>query len=85
MSARKTFATAVLKTINGISSDVVKVSDPNDDQLVAVCTVRAHLAIAAALLDVADAIRHNGTGAAAERSVERLTEALRDGVGRRET
>jgi hypothetical protein len=37
------------------------------------------------LLDVADAIRSNGTGASVERSMERMTEAVRDASGRRET
>ncbi|MGW6790017.1 hypothetical protein [Streptomyces chartreusis] len=76
---------SIADMINGIQKDVMQPRDVTADQLFAACGVRANLAIAAALLDVADAIRTSTPGPAVERALSGLTGAVRDGVGRRPT
>lgn len=75
------FATA---EINQTRKDISQPRNLTADQMFAACAARAQLAVAAALLDVAAAIRSSDPGPAVERSMGRLTEALRDGVGRRD-
>lgn len=74
---KNTFTKAVLDGINRTDDDIKQLRDLTADQLVAACQVRAQLSTAAALLDVAAAIRGSDTGAAAERAMGRLTEALK--------
>ena len=45
----------------------------------AAASVMAQVAIAAALLDVAEAIRSNRAGDSVERAMDRMTEAMRNG------
>lgn len=65
--------------INQTQKDIAQPRDLSADQLFAACTARAQLAVAAALLDIADAIRGDGTGSAVERAMDRMTEAMRNG------
>ncbi len=78
------FAAAVINDVKNNINQAPAVP-ASADAFAAICNAQAGLAIAAALLEVADAIRSDGTGSAIERAMNRLTEAVRDGVGRRET
>ncbi|MFJ4828433.1 hypothetical protein ACIP79_00605 [Streptomyces sp. NPDC088747] len=76
MPDERTLATTAVNMINGVTADVMQPRDMSADQLIAACAVRARLAVATALLDVAAAIRSDGTGASVERSMGRLTAAV---------
>ncbi|WP_030777271.1 hypothetical protein [Streptomyces sp. NRRL S-920] len=79
----KQFALAVINDAKNNISQLGTVR--GEASLITSVTAQAHLAIAAALLDMGEAIRGDGTGASVERAMGRLTEALREGTGRRET
>ncbi|SOE25647.1 hypothetical protein [Streptomyces sp. OK228] len=68
------FATA---EINETRGDLNKPRGFTADQLVAAAGARAQLAIAAALLDVADAIRESGPESAAKQPMDLMAAALR--------
>lgn len=69
--------------INQTRADLNQVRDLRTDQLIAAATARAQLAIAAALLDVADAIRESGGESAVKQPMDLMAAALRRGVGRK--
>ncbi|QES45228.1 hypothetical protein DEJ49_33350 [Streptomyces venezuelae] len=80
------FAAAVINDVR----DNINAAPGVDDAAVfaAVCGAQAQLAIAAALLDVADAIRSKGKGKnkgdAIARAVDRMTDAVEEETWRRE-
>jgi hypothetical protein len=57
MTRSERLTKSVTDMINTVQADVMQVRNMPADQLIAGCGVRAQLAIAAALPDVADAIR----------------------------
>ena len=79
MPSDQTLRDYTVAEINQTQKDIAQPRDLSADQLFAACTARAQLAVAAALLDIADAIRGDGTGSAVERAMDRMTEAMRNG------
>lgn len=79
MTDRKTPHEFAMFEINQCRADLSQPRDLTADQLFAACTARAQLAVAAALLDVADAIRTAGRDAsgAINAAVPSLTGAVR--------
>lgn len=74
------FAAAVINNVKNNINAAPTVQDSG--AFAAMSTAQAHLAIAAALLDVADAIRGDG-GTAQQAAMDRMTEAVREAaVGR---
>ncbi|MCX4912841.1 hypothetical protein [Streptomyces sp. NBC_00687] len=67
--------------VNQTRKDIAQARDMTADQLFAACTARANLAIAAALLDVADAIRESDPSMVVSQSMDRLTAAVRGDGG----
>lgn len=76
------FATA---EINQTRKDIAQPRNLTADQMFAACTARANLAIAAALLDVASAIRESDPSLVVTQAMDRMTDAVRHNAGGRET
>lgn len=62
--------------INQTRKDIAQARDMTADQLFAACTARANLAIAAALLDVAQAIRESDPSMVVVQAMDRMTAAM---------
>lgn len=62
--------------INQTLKDVAQPRDLTPDQLFAACTARAQLAVAAALLDVASAIRESDPSMVVTQAMDRMTAAM---------
>lgn len=70
--------------INQTRKDIGQPRDLTADQMFAACAARAQLAIAAALLDVAAAIRESDPSLIVGQAMDRMTEAVREAAVRRE-
>lgn len=66
--------------INTTRADLNKPGQVTADQLIAAARARAQLAIAAALLDVASAIRESDPSLVVGQAMDRMTEAIREGA-----
>jgi hypothetical protein len=64
--------------INQVRKDIAQPRDLTADRLIAACAARAQLAVAAALLDVADAIRSSAPGPDVTRALGGIATAVKN-------